>query len=96
MKNWRPISLLNVVYKIASGSIANRIKTILNQIISENQTGFIKGRYIGENTRLIYDLLHYMENKDIPGLLLFIEFDIVSWSFINKTLKFFNFGPSIQ
>ena len=44
----------NKVYKIASGCIANRIKKILPNIISKEQTGFIKGRYIGENTRLIY------------------------------------------
>ena len=57
LKNWRPISLLNVVYKIASGCIAERIKKYLNKIINNDQTGFIKGRFIGENIRLIYDLL---------------------------------------
>ena len=54
LKNWRPITLLNTVYKIASGSIANRIKQVLNKLISTEQTGFIEGRFIGENTRLIY------------------------------------------
>jgi len=42
IENWRPISLLNVDYKIATQSIANRIKKILPNIINENQTGFIK------------------------------------------------------
>ena len=55
MKNWRPITLLNTIYKIASGTLANRIKTVLPKIINSDQTGFIPGRYIGENTRLIYD-----------------------------------------
>ena len=57
LKNWRPISLLNTVYKIASGSIAARLKSVLDKLIHPDQTGFIAGRYIGENTRLIYDIM---------------------------------------
>ena len=47
LKNWRPITLLNVTYKIASSCIANRIKQVLPKLINEDQTGFISGRYIG-------------------------------------------------
>jgi hypothetical protein len=100
LKNWRPITLLNTVYKIGSGVIANRLKQYMNKLIHNDQTGFIKGRYIGENTRLIYDILHITEEQDIPGLLLLIDFekafDSLSWSFIQKTLSFFNFGPDIK
>ena len=46
--NYRPISLLNCVYKIASGTIANRIKGTLQKLIHKDQTGFIAGRYIGK------------------------------------------------
>lgn len=99
LKNWRPLTLLDVVYKIASGAIANRLKQVLDIIISKDQTGFIKGRYIGENTRLIYDLMNFTEQNNIPGLLLLIDFekafDSLSWSFIQKVLRFLNFGPSI-
>ena len=100
LKNWRPISLLNTVYKIASGSIANRVKTYLDKIINPDQTGFIKGRNLAENIRTIYDIMQYTEDENIPGLLLLIDFekafDSVSWSFIQKSLQFFNFGTSIQ
>ena len=100
MKNWRPISLLNTTYKLASSCIAERIKSVLPIIISNDQTGFIPGRYIGENTRLIYDILFYTEVNYLPGLLLLIDFekafDSVSWKFINEVLDFFNFGPSIK
>lgn len=100
IKNWRPITLLNVVYKIGSGCIAQRIKNILEKIICTDQTGFIPGRYIGENTRLIFDLMHYVEENDIPGILLLVDFekafDTISWKFIDKALSFFNFGPSIK
>ena len=100
LKNWRPISLLNTIYKIASGSIACRMKNVLHKIIHTDQTGFISGRYIGENSRLIYDIMEYTEQENIPGLLLLIDFekafDSVSWSFIQKVTKFFNFGDSIR
>lgn len=100
LKNWRSITLLNTVYKIASGSIAARIKTVLNNLISDEQTAFIKNRYIGENTRLIYDIMHYADENNIPGLLLLIDFekafDSLSWSFIQKTLNFFNFGRCLK
>ena len=69
LENWRPISLLNVDYKISSKSIANRIKKVISSIISSAQTGFIKGRYIGENVRLLTDILEYVEDTNLPALL---------------------------
>ena len=63
LKNWRPISLLCSTYKLASLSIATRIKPQLDIIISKNQTGFLKGRSISDCTRLIYDLLFETKNK---------------------------------
>ena len=65
LKNWRPITLLTVIYKIATGCIAERIKRFLNKIISNDQTGFIKGRFIGENIRLDYDIMNCTEIKKI-------------------------------
>ena len=99
LKNWRPISLLSVVYKILSSTIANRIKTVLDSLVSKTQTGFVAGRFIGENTRLIYDILHYTEKESIPGLLMLIDFekafDSVSWDFLYGTLKLLGFGPKM-
>ena len=46
LKNWRPISLLTSDYKIITSVMANRMKTVLCQIISPDQKGFLKGRYI--------------------------------------------------
>ena len=99
LNNWRPISLLNTVYKIGSGVIASRFKRVLDVLIDKDQTGFISGRYIGENIRLIYDIMQYAEENEIPGLLLLIDFekafDSISWEFLLNVLKFFNFGESI-
>ena len=57
----------------------------------------ISGRHIGENTRLIYDIMCQTDEEDIPGLLLITDFekafDSISWDFIKDVLIFFlNFG----
>ena len=100
IKNWRPITLLNTSYKIASALIAERIKYVLITIIHSDQNGFISGRYIGNNLRLLYDVLVYTDLNDIPGQLLLADFekafDSVAWSFIDKCLDFFNFGPNLK
>ena len=99
IKNWRPISLLNCDYKIAAKSIANRIKKVMPSVISSDQTGFLKSRFIGENIRLINSIISYTDIEQIPGLLLFIDFekafDTLEWSFIEKTLNYYNFGNSL-
>ena len=96
LKNWRPISLLNSDYKIAAKSIASRLKSVLNILINDNQTGFMKGSYIGENIRLVLDLIQYTTDNDLPGFLFLLDFekafDTISWNFINRSLSFFNFG----
>ena len=45
LKNWHPISLLNVIYKIAASVIANRIKTVLDKVVHEDQKGLISGKW---------------------------------------------------
>ena len=99
IKNWRPISLLNVVYKIGSACIAKRLKSVLPSLIKEDQTGFMANRYIGGNIRLIYDLISYLYRENKPGLLLCLDFekafDSVDWKFMFKVLRAFGFGPDI-
>lgn len=71
---------------------------LLNILIHENQKGFLAGRCIWENTRLLYDLIHYCNEKCKPGLVLLIDFeksfDSDTWNFILKVLRFFNFGDN--
>ena len=99
IKNWRPISLLNCDYKIAAKSIASRIKRVLPSVINSDQTGFQKNRFIGENIRLLNSILSYTDIEKLPGLLLFIDFekafDTLEWTFVEKTLKYYNFGNSL-
>ena len=86
LTNYRPICLLNTVYKLASASKANRIKSVLDKLVHGSQSGFISGRYIGDNTCLLYDLMQFVEENNIPGLLLLIDFekafDSLSWKFM--------------
>ena len=61
--------------------------------------GKLKNRTIGENIRLIDSIIKYASTKQIPGLLLFIDFekafDSIEWPFIERILKHFNFGASL-
>lgn len=98
IKNWRPISLLNVDYKVISKALANRFITFLPQLIHVNQTGYIQDRNITENLRTISDILHYTKEENLPGLLVCIDFqkafDSVEWDFLRQVLDKFNFGKS--
>ena len=98
IKNWRPISLLNVDAKIASKALAKRLETVLPLIIHENQCAYVKGRSIFDCTRIIDDIMFYTKEKNLSGLLLAIDFekafDSLDWTFLNKALSAFNFGQS--
>ena len=100
LTNWRPITLLNVDYKIASKAIATRMVKFLPHVINSNQTGFMKGRYIGQNIRLFNDIMEQTELQDIPGILLLLDFrkafDTIEWNFIQQSLSLFNFGPCLK
>ena len=100
LKNWRPITLLNVDYKIASKAIAKRIEPILPSLIHPDQTGFVKGRYIGENIRLIADVMEQTRKLNLSGILLSLDFqkafDTLEWSCIHHVLKLYNFGDSLR
>ena len=100
LKNWRPISLLNVDYKIAAKVIANRMKKVLSSVISNDQTGFLPNRYIGENVRLILDIIEYTDANDVPGTLFFIDFekayDKLEWEYVQKCLDYFGFGSDLK
>ena len=74
LKNWRPISLLNTSYKLISLVITNRIRPLLNQIISPEQKRFLENRSIADFSRLIYDIIQETEYLDKSGLILLVDF----------------------
>jgi len=94
--NWRPISILNTDYKIIAKCLALRLKKVLPDIINNDQTGFLPGRYIGENIRLVLDMLEYTNKTNTQGLMFLADFekafDKLEWDFLLQTLHFFGFG----
>ena len=75
IKNWRPISLINVDAKLASEILAGEIKKVLPNIIKHDQTAHVTGRYIGESIRLISDILEHTEENNIDGILFSADFE---------------------
>ena len=99
IKNWRPIILLNTDYKILSKVLANRVKKTLDKLVNKDQTGFIKGRQITENLRKFLDVIEYTDIKNIPRVLVSIDFekafDKVQYPALFKVMEWFNFGPKL-
>ena len=100
IKNWRPISLINVDAKIASKTLAKRLENLLPEIIHVDQSPFVKGRTIFDAIRTIDDVIEHTMNRDISGILVAIDFekafDALNFSFLVRVLHAFNFGPFIQ
>ena len=98
IRNWRPISLLNVDYKILSKVLAERLKKVLPHIIHSDQRGGVQGRYIGENIRLIEDLLYEIDNLEEEAVIFLQDqekaFDRVEWNWLFSCLRHYNFGDT--
>ena len=96
LKNYRPISLTNYDYKIIAFVLSARMQKVIHKLISNAQTAYIKSRFIGNNVRLISDVIDYSEKFNMPGLILSLDFekafDTINWRFMFKCLKTFNFG----
>ena len=99
MKNWRPITLLNSTYKIFSGLLAERLRSTLEELIHNDQKGFVQNRFIGENIRLIHDIMTECETTNTTGFMILVDFekafDTLDWKFIQKTFELCNFGEKI-
>jgi len=98
LKSWRPVTLLNTDYKILTKALANRLQPVLPLIVSSDQTASIKGRTINDNTRLLHDVISYVNEKNISLTLISVDqmkaFDRVSHDFLFACLERFGFGPS--
>ena len=88
IKNWRPISLINVDAKIASKVLALRMQKVLASVINYDQTAYVQGRYIGESIRLVSDVLEFTEENSIGEILFSAEkaFDSIEHPFLLAVL----------
>ena len=94
LENWRQKTLLNSLYTIYSRIWANCSKSYLPKLIGSSQTGFVQVHFIGENTRVTFDILleSITDNSEIFLILIDFEkaFDVISWEFISKIVHLFN------
>ena len=97
--NWRPITLLNTLYKLISAILAKKIKKVLPRLIGKEQKGFVDGRNIADAIRGVYDTIDYATNNKRRGIMLAIDFkkafDSIAFAFIKAVLKFFKFSNKL-
>ena len=96
MKDYRPISCFNVIYKVISKILANRLKIILPRFITANQSAFVQDRLLMENLLLATEIVkEYHKEAISPRCAMKIDiskaFDSVQWSFLLNTLKALHF-----
>ena len=88
--NYRPITLLNLDYKIVAKVLSNRLKIHLKDLIHPDQNGFVKGRYIGDNIRLLFNAIDFIDINDLSGAVLSLDiykaFDSIKWDFRIESL----------
>ena len=95
LKNWHPLTLLNVDNKIYSKALATRLQKTQQLLICEEQTGFVKGRHLATNIVKILGVIEKCEEGQ-KGVLISFDFekafDTVEWEMIFHTLHLFGFG----
>ena len=102
LKNMRPITLLNVDYKVIEKAVANRMIPALTKIIHEDQRGFLPNRRITANIRRILDIVNYGESNpdEIDGFVMSCDFlkcfDRIEFEAVFCALKYFGFSTYLQ
>ena len=98
LKNLRPITVLNVDYKVMEKAISNRMTPALCEIIHEDQKGFLPKRRISKNIRKTLDLVMALEDE--PGIIVSCDFmkcfDRISIESVVEAMKYFQFSTTLQ
>ena len=98
LKNWRPLTMLSIDYKILAKTLATRLKQVLPYLISMDQTGFMEGRQITNTIRKTIDIIQYCEKHNQKGYILNLDyekaFDRLELTAIIGSLKYFDIGTN--
>ena len=98
IENYRPISLLNVDYKILTKCLSNRLQKVLNKTIDYEQNGFIKNRNVANTTLSMTSIIDFCWKNNLSCGLLALDlkkaFDMVDREYLIKVLKGMNFGEN--
>ena len=99
IKNYRPVSLMNIDVKILSKLICNRMSVVSDNIIGIDQTCTLKGRSILDNTHLHRNIVDYCNQQNINCAFVSLDqkkpFDKIVHIFLFKVLEKFNFGTNL-
>lgn len=94
-ESYRPISILNIDYKIYTSILTRRLQKIIPDLIDEDQTGFVSGRQTQDNIRRTLLIINKINKHKLPTALFSLDamkaFDLVSWKFLYLTLERFGF-----
>jgi hypothetical protein len=96
-KDFRPISLIHSFAKVLTKVLANRLRNHMDEIVSKNQSAFIKGRFIQDNFMLVQQTARFLHAQKQSRIVLKLDiskaFDSVSWPFLLEVLQGLGFGP---
>ena len=96
IRNWRPLTLLNMDYKILAKLLATRMKLVLDDIIGYQLTGFMEGRNISDNIRKTIDIVAHVNRAKMSALIVNIDyekcFDRIEYCAVFGSLRYFGFG----
>lgn len=100
LKNWRPLTLLNVDYKIVARMMALRAKPKLQKLIDHDQTGFLQGCNIAHNLRTVLDIMQIARDRKLQMIIITMDWekcvDKISHQAIDRAFEYFNFGPKFR
>jgi hypothetical protein len=99
IKQFRPIALINVIFKLVAKAYAIRLSPVAHRMIALSRTAFIKGRLISDGPLALHETIHELKSKNLSAVLLKLDFekayDRVNWLFLHEVLTRKGFDPAL-